>query len=162
MSRVEGKGPVWGLTKVSCQGSHGGPLCPWPFPLCSRAPGYGPKIPQGWLETASQQGLGSRTGTFSGGKGRATRWVGRLMGIPGSPGRQPASAGLGLKQRPRASADQGRPSRQPVGLGVLVPESGEQIQMGQYGPGLGALAGLPRAGGADSRAWPLRCAVLVQ
>lgn len=60
---------MWGLTKVSCQGSQGEPLRAWPSPLCSRAPGHGPKVPQGWLETelpgsawAPEQGLFRRKG----------------------------------------------------------------------------------------------------
>lgn len=89
--QVEEKGPALGLTKGSWHDSQGGPLCP-------KAPGHGPKASWGWLETDSWQGLGFGTGTFLRGKGRAPRWVGRRMGIPGSTGCHPAGSGPGLEQ----------------------------------------------------------------
>lgn len=78
------------------------------------------KSPRAGLRPSFPAVLGLQNRDFSGGKGRATRWVGRLMGIPGSTGCQPAGAGLDLERGLRASEDRDRPACQPAGQGVMV------------------------------------------
>lgn len=65
----------------------------------------------------------SETGTFLGGKGRATHLMGRQMGIPGRTGPCPAGAELGLEHEQRLADPGVRLSCQPAGLGTEQTEA---------------------------------------